>query len=157
MDLIDASKDAHFCHQIKTSTKRTRRIKNRRFYCSIHKEQLIEGTGKKYFLHLLTPEELCERGFPNKKARLIINAYPVYVLSTEWLEQLYCPKCSANRWYHITKDDPYSFSIRLAKRDLWKQVAHVDPASSNPSVSQYSLRQASRHRRKRTDNKDYFD
>ena len=31
----------------------------------------------------------------SKKAELIINAYPVLMLSNEWLEKLLCPKCDA--------------------------------------------------------------
>ena len=30
-----------------------------------------------------------------KKAKLIINAYPVLVLSNEWLEELFCPNAAA--------------------------------------------------------------
>jgi hypothetical protein len=38
--------------------------------------------------HLLSAEELQQRGTSSKRARLVIQAYPVLVLSQEWLEQL---------------------------------------------------------------------
>jgi len=38
---------------------------------------------KKYYLHLLQPDQLQQRGIKAKKAELIINAYPVLVLSNE--------------------------------------------------------------------------
>jgi hypothetical protein len=38
---------------------------------------------KKYFLYLLTSEELRTRGFSDRKAKLVINAYQVFVLSNE--------------------------------------------------------------------------
>jgi hypothetical protein len=64
---------------------RNRRPRRRELFCPKHPEQRIEGNGKKYFLHLLTPEELRSRGMCDKKAKLVINAYPVLVLSNEWL------------------------------------------------------------------------
>jgi len=41
------------------------------------------GNSKKYFLHLLTPEQLQQRGMNHHKATLVIEAYPVLVVSNE--------------------------------------------------------------------------
>jgi len=71
--------------------RRNRRPKKHELFCPAHPEQLIQGSGKKYYLHLLQPEQLRQRGIKAKKADLIINAYPVLVLSNEWLEELFCP------------------------------------------------------------------
>jgi hypothetical protein len=38
-----------------------------------------------------------------KQAQLVIQAYPVLVLSNEWLEELYCPQCGQKRWCHVTR------------------------------------------------------
>ena len=70
--------------------RRNRRPKKRELFCPAHPEQRIQGNGKKYYLHLLQPEQLEQRGISAKKAQLIINAYPVLVLSNEWLEELFC-------------------------------------------------------------------
>ena len=67
--------------EVSSSTKRNRRPKKRQLFCPAHPEQLIEGNGRKYYLHLLQPGQLQERGIPAKRAQLIINAYPVLVLS----------------------------------------------------------------------------
>jgi hypothetical protein len=72
------------------SSRPNRRPKLRQLFRPAHPEQLIEGNGKKYFLHLLRPEDLKVRGTPHKKAQLVIEAYPV-LLSNEWLEELFCP------------------------------------------------------------------
>ncbi len=72
---------------------RHRRPARRELRCPAHPEQRIEGNGRKYFLHLLTPEQLRERGMSDKKARPVIEAYPVLVLSNEWLEELLFPQC----------------------------------------------------------------
>jgi hypothetical protein len=138
--------------------KRSRqRSRSRELFCPAHPEQRLVGNGRKYFLHLLTPEELKQRGMPDKKARLVINAYPVLVLSDEWLEELFCADCGSRRWCHVIRHDRVLHTVRWAPRDLWQQVAHVDPVVANPSVSQFSRREARRYRRSRADGKDWFD
>jgi hypothetical protein len=124
--------------------KRRRRSRRRELRCPAHPQQRIEGNGRKYFLHLLTPEELRRRGMSDRKARLVIQAYPVLVLSDEWLEELFCPCCGCSRWCHVTRQDRLNHTVRWAPRDLWQQVAHVDPVISNPTVSEFSRRAARR-------------
>jgi hypothetical protein len=136
---------------------RSRRPQLRQLFCPAHPEQRIEGNGKKYFLHLLTAEQLQARGMPDKKARLVIQAYPVLVLSNEWLEELFCPVCGTSSWCHVTRLDRVEHTVRWAPRALWEQVAHVDPVVANPSVSEYSRREASRLNQKRKDGKRFFD
>ena len=136
---------------------RSRRPQRRQLFCPAHPEQRIEGNGKKYFLHLLTAEQLQARGMPDKKARLVIQAYPVLVLSNEWLEELFCPVCGTSSWCHVTRLDRVEHTVRWAPRALWEQVAHVDPVVANPSVSEYSRREASRLNQKRRDGKRFFD
>ena len=62
---------------------RNRRPKKRELFCPAHPDQPIQGNGKKYYLHLLQPEQLQQRGMKAKKTQLIIHAYPVLVLSNE--------------------------------------------------------------------------
>ena len=71
-----------------TKDRRRSRPKRRELFCPAHPEQRIEGNGKKYFLHLLSPGQLAERGIKETKAKLIIQAYPVLVLSNEFLKKL---------------------------------------------------------------------
>ena len=127
-----------------TIPRRNRRPKRRELFCPGHPDQRIEGNGKKHFLHLLSPEELKARGMRHKTAQLVIQAHPVLVLSNEWLEELFCPQCGSSRWCHITRIDRVVHQLRWAPRELWQQVAHVDPTSPNPSVSEYTRRNARR-------------
>ena len=136
---------------------RNRRPKRRMLFCPAHPEQRIEGNGKKYFLHLLTPEALKARGMSDKRARLVIAAYPVFVLSNEWLEELFCSKCGCNRWCHLIKHDRVEHSVRWAPRELWEQVAHVDPVVANSTVSEFTRRSARRANIKRADGKRFYD
>lgn len=127
------------------SRRRPRKPKGRALLCPTHPEERLLGQGRKYFLHLLTSEQLTARGMPAGKARLVIQAYPVLVLSNEWLEEFYCSSCGQNRWYHLNRLADGSIALRVAPRDLWSQVAHVDPIVPNPSVGEFTRRQARRH------------
>ena len=130
--------------QASKSSRRRQRPKRRELFCPAHPEKQIEGNGRKYFLHLLTVEQLKQRGMSDKRAKLVLNAYPVLVLSNEWLEELFCPSCGTSRWCHVTKHDRVQHTVRWAPRDLWQQVAHVDPLRANPSISDFSRREARR-------------
>jgi hypothetical protein len=137
--------------------RRNRRPKRRELFCPSHPEQRIEGNGHKYFLHLLKPEELKARGMSRKRAQLVIEAYPVLVLSNEWLEELFCPQCGSSRWCHITRLDRVAHQVRWAPRELWQQVSHVKPLHPNPTVSEFTRRSARRSSLKRADGKRFFD
>jgi hypothetical protein len=133
------------------------RSRGRELFCPAHPDTPISGNGQKYFLHLLQPEELKQRGMSDKRAKLVIQAYPVLVLSNEWLEELFCPHCGSSRWCHVVRHDKVRHDVRWAPRDLWEQVAHVHPLVPNPSVSQFTRRAARRATTKRADGKRYFD
>jgi len=140
-----------------TNGPRRRRPKRRDLRCPAHPEEVILGNGKKYYLHLLSPEQLKQRGMSDKKARLVIAAYPVFVLSNEWLESLYCAQCGMSRWCHVKRNENKDYTVQWAERELWEQVAHVDPVDANPTVSQFTRREARRFRHNRPDQKRWFD
>ena len=121
-----------------------RRSRKRELFCPAHPDQLLAGGGRRYFLHLLLAEELSKRGMPAATAKLLISAYPVYTLSNEWLEELFCPKCGMARWCHLVRHNRVEHTVRWAPRELWEQVAHVDPLRANPSISDFSRREARR-------------
>jgi hypothetical protein len=140
-----------------SNRKRHGRVKARQLLCPAHPEQRISGNGRKYFLHLLRPEELRSRGMSDKKAKLVIQAHPVLVLSNEWLEELFCPQCGTTHWCHVVRHDRVEHSVRWAPRELWQQVAHVDPLVPNPSVSQFTRRAARRADGRRGDGKRFYE
>ena len=136
---------------------RSRRQQKPQLWCQARPEQRLEGNGKKYFINLLTPEQLQQRGINHRRAQLVIEAYPVLVLSNEWLEKLFCPQCGGSRWCHITRHDTLQYTVRWAARKLWQQVAYLDPMHPNPTVSDFSRRAARRINLKRADGHRFVD
>ena len=57
----------------------------------------------------------------------------------------------------MIEDDAVLHTVRWAPRELWEQVAHVDPTAANPTVSEYSRRHARRGAIKRADGRQFFD
>ena len=134
-----------------------RRPRRRQLFCPARPQQRIQGNGRKYHLHLQRVEELLQRGVSEKKARQILQAYPVLVLGDEWLEELYCPECGMSHWCHVVRHDRIRHTVHWASRELWQQVAHVDPLVPNPSVSQFSRRASRRLQQRRMDDRRFFD
>ena len=62
-------------------------------------------------MRLLQLEQLQQRGISAKLVQLIINCYPVLVLSNELLEELFCPK-SRSRWCHADQHDTVTRTAR---------------------------------------------
>jgi hypothetical protein len=124
--------------------RKQRRSRRRDLRCPAHPDQLLAGGGRRYFLHLLSAEELSQRGMPATKAKLMISAHPVFTLSNEWLEELFCPKCGLASWCHVVRHNRVEHTVRWAPRELWQRVAHVDPLRANPSISEFSRREARR-------------
>ena len=129
---------------VSNASRPSRRPSRRQLFCPSHPDQALAGGGRRYFLHLLSAGELSQRGMPAGKARLVIAAYPVLTLSDEWLEELFCTACGCSRWCHVLRHDPVLHTVRWAPRELWQQVANVDPLLTNPSVSEFSRREAGR-------------
>ena len=60
-------------------------------------------------------------------------------------------------WCHVIKHDRVIHTVRWAPRELWQQVAHVDPAFANPTVSAFTRREARRHQPRRADGRRFYD
>jgi hypothetical protein len=48
-------------------------------------------------------------------------------------------------------------TVRWVPRELWQQVAHVDPLQSNPTASEFTRRSARRPSLKRADGKRFHE
>ena len=116
------------------------RSKRRSIYCPIHLCYL-DSVSQKYKLYADRVEQLRQRGYGKRNAQLSINSKTTIVLENEWLEEFWCTKCQKTEWYQVHKLD-HIYHLSIASRELWQQAIGVSSANGNPSVGEFTRRQA---------------
>lgn len=118
-----------------------KRSKRRAIYCPIH-SCYLDSASQKYSLYADKAEQLQQRGLSKRKSRTVISSHKTVLLSGEWLEAFWCGDCQAQEWYHVCRDSTGKYSVSMAPRELWQQVEGVRSERGNPSVGEFTLRQA---------------
>lgn len=118
-----------------------KRSRRRSIYCPIHCCYL-DSVSQKYPLFADKANQLQQRGFSLKRSRLVISSHGTVPLQGEWLEAFWCDHCQETKWYHICKIEERGYTLRLAPRELWQQVPGVIQPAGNPSVGEFTRRQA---------------
>jgi hypothetical protein len=121
--------------------KNRKRSKRRAIYCPIH-ECYLDSVSKKYQLFADRPEQLQSRGVNQSAARAVINLYTTVSMTGEWLEAFWCDQCQQRQWYHVHKMANGSYSVLLAPDELWQSVTGVIHPNGNPSVGEFTRREA---------------
>ena len=67
------------------------------------------------------------------------------------------PQMRQQPWCHVTKHDQIFHTVRWEPRELWEKVAHVDATAANPTVSEFTRRNARRNAIKRVEGKRFYD
>lgn len=84
----------------------------------------------------------------NRKTALILMSNAAAVpLGGEWIEEFWCQDCQSKQWYHVRKQDR-NYSLLIAPVELWQQAVGVTYPETNPSVSEFTLKQARANRGK---------
>lgn len=117
-----------------------KRSKRRDIYCPIH-ECYIDSVSQKYSLYADKVEQLRQRGLGKLNAQLQIKRQTAVVLENEWLEAFWCDECQKTEWYHVQKRDR-TYHLSVASRELWQKATGVNPTDGNPSVGEFTRRQA---------------
>lgn len=60
----------------------------------------------------------------------------------EWLEAFWCDHCQASQWYHVRKTDHNRYELSPAPEQLWLQASGVILPTGNPTVGEFTRRQA---------------
>lgn len=118
-----------------------KRSKRRAIYCPVHGCHL-DSASQKYSLYADKAEQLQQRGMSKRKSRTVISSHKTVLLSGEWLEAFWCDECQAQEWYYVRQDDAGRHKVSLAPRELWQKVSGVKSGRGNPSVSEFTMRQA---------------
>jgi hypothetical protein len=118
-----------------------KRSKPRPIFCPIH-GCYITSASQKHYLFADTPEQLSARGIPKLASSLLINSHTTIAISGEWLEAFWCDQCQEVVWYHVCKKDDRLYEVFVAPQHLWQKVSGVIDPKGNPSVGEFTRRQA---------------
>ncbi|MBW4686033.1 MAG: hypothetical protein KME40_13260 [Komarekiella atlantica HA4396-MV6] len=118
-----------------------KRSKRRDIYCPYH-GCYIDSVSQKYQLFANQPRQLQQRGISRRNALILVANQSSVPLEGEWLEAFWCDECQQTRWYHVHRCDEHTYKLSLAPRELWQQVTGVINPEGNPSVGEFTRRQA---------------
>ena len=127
-----------------------KRSKRRAIYCPQH-GCYLDSVSQKYPIYADRPEHLREKGMTKKKATLVL-ASRTTVRVEEWIEAFWCKECEAVEWYRVQKNSDKTYELSLVPSELWQRVEGAIDPFGNPSVSEYTRKQA-----KRLNNKVFKD
>lgn len=117
------------------------RSKRRAIYCPEHGTYL-DSVSQKYPLYTTEPEHLQQRGLSRLRSLTVIAGYGTVPLTGEWLEAFWCEHCQETRWYHVHRTAANHYILATSPEHLWSQASGVILPTGNPSVSEFTRRQA---------------
>ena len=140
--LVTQTVDA--CQEAAEAAPRQRsRARRRDLRCPLHPEQKLFSVSPKHHLYVTDVGQLMLRGLSKRRADELLAAYRrVLPLTDEWIEAFWCDDCGATHWWHVHRHDRHDYSLSKVPRELWEQATGVIRAEGNPTVSQFSRRQA---------------
>lgn len=122
---------------------RQRRPARRELFCPHHPEQRLFSVSAKHHLYLTEAGPLILRGLSKRKADELLAAFrQVLPLGDEWIERFWCDQCCSSSWWHIRRLDRLQYVISPVPIELWEQATGVMRPEGNPTVSQFTRRQA---------------
>jgi hypothetical protein len=118
-----------------------KRTKRRAIYCPIH-GCYLESRSPKHLLFADKAGQLQQRGMSRKNALMIVASQTTVPIAGEWLEAFWCEQCQQTKWYHVRRKGESEYKVCEAPDDLWQQVSGVIDPNGNPSVGEFTRRQA---------------
>ncbi|MGB3757876.1 MAG: hypothetical protein WBA07_16105 [Rivularia sp. (in: cyanobacteria)] len=117
------------------------RSQKRAIYCPVH-GCYLDSVSQKYPLFADRPGQLQQRGMSRRNAMMLVKSKTAVSLAGEWLEAFWCEECQQTKWYYVRKVEERKYTVSVAPTGLWQQVDGVVYPGGNPSVSEFTLRQA---------------
>jgi len=122
-------------------TRNRKRSQRRAIYCPHHGCHL-DSVSQKYALYTESPQRLTAKGMTRLSALMLVANCSTVLLEGEWLEAFWCPQCQSSNWYHVQKVGERGYRVQLAPPGLWRQATGVIHPRGNPSVGDFTRRQA---------------
>ncbi|MEH2078340.1 MAG: hypothetical protein V7K57_28760 [Nostoc sp.] len=118
-----------------------KRSKRRDIYCPNH-GCYLESRSQKYQLFADRAGQLQQRGMSRRSALMLVASQTTVSIGGEWLEAFWCDRCQQTIWYHVCKSNERTYKICVAPQELWQQVTGVINPEGNPSVGEFTRKQA---------------
>nr|MDF0367305.1 hypothetical protein [Nodosilinea sp. TSF1-S3] len=97
---------------------------------------------QKYPLFATKSEQLQQSGLSRRTALTLIASLGTVPLQGQWLEAFWCCDCQRSQWYHVHKTDGNHYAVYTVPDALWLQAAGVILPTGNPTVGEFTRRQA---------------
>jgi len=123
-----------------TYVRNRKRSKRRGIYCP-HHGCYLDSVSQKYPLYTESAEKLRSRGVNRLAALMLVASQTAVRLDGEWIEAFWCGMCQETRWYYVRREER-GYELVLAPRGLWEQAVGVINPEGNPSVGEFTRRQA---------------
>lgn len=118
-----------------------KRSQRRKIFCPDH-GCYLHSVSPKRRLFADRPEQLRQKGISRKHAMMLVARQTAVLLEDEWLEAFWCDQCQDTKWYHVCREDQRVYRVKLASLALWQRVQGVVHPAGNPSVSEFTRRNA---------------
>jgi hypothetical protein len=118
-----------------------KRSKRRAIYCPIH-ECYLDSVSQKYQIYADQSGQLQQRGISRRNALMLVASQTAVPLEGEWIEAFWCKECQQTTWYYVRKTGDRTYTIAPAPPELWQQATGVISPDGNPSVGEFTRRQA---------------
>ena len=125
----------------KRCARNRKRSKRRGIYCPKH-DCYLDSVSQKYRLYTESAETLRLRGMSRLSALMLVASKTAVPLEGEWIEAFWCDQCQETRWYYVRKISDREYQIQPVSRGLWSQASGVIHPEGNPSVGEFTRRQA---------------
>jgi hypothetical protein len=120
-----------------------KRSKRRAICCPIH-GCYLDSISQKHKLYTENAKDLQQRGMGRQRSLLLLASRTTVSLESEWLEAFWCEECQERKWYHIRKVGDRQYQAKVAPMELWHQAEGMIHPDGNPSVGEFTRRNARR-------------
>jgi hypothetical protein len=123
------------------------RSKRRQIFCPTH-GCYVDSVSPKHSIFGHQVEHLQNAGFDRGIAELLMEQYTTISIPGEWLEKFWCAECGCAQWYRVKRyhrpdgNGAAIYFTELADVSLWQRVAGVHDPMGNPSVGEFTRKQA---------------
>ncbi len=146
--LTSCAKGIHEVLLKEDRTKRNRnRSKRRQILCPLHGCQM-DSVSAKHSIFGDRVEHLQQAGFDRGLANLLMDEHTTISIPGEWLEKFWCLECDQSEWYRVKRyhrpggGGAAQYFVEIAAQELWQRVAGVHDPMGNPSVGEFTRKQA---------------